>query len=376
MEYRALGSTGLKVSVLGFGAMRIPGKPVEEVAPILHRAIELGVTYIDTAPGYGDSEALIGQALAGRDTSGLVISTKSSPDGDTTADAVRQRVEESLQRMGIPKINVLQMWGVNNAEVRQKVFAKGGPLEGVRQLQAEGLVDHLGFTTHGQPEDVIALMETGEFESVTGRYHYLDLVYEPVRERARELGMAFVAMTPLGQGWLARPTAKLQAVLGAHHPVDFALRTTAAKPGISSMIVGIGSLTELEEAYHAIGGELQDAAGLEAAAQEVRAHLARLMPSGTYCTGCRECLPCPANVNIPELLRLNNLLRAYDLVDWCKDRYKLMGNAAHWYPGVKVDQCTECGDCEPRCPERLPIIALLKQLHDDLFEGERGRRSK
>ena len=94
-----------------------------------------------------------------------------------------------------------------------------------------------------------------------------------------------------------------------------------------------------------------------------------------YCTQCRECLPCPENINIPELLRLSNLLRAYDLVDWCKDRYKFMGNAGNWYPGVKADKCTECGECEPRCPEQLEIVRLLRALHEALYEGERGRLS-
>jgi len=376
MEYRPLGSTGLSVSLLGFGAMRIPGKPADEVAAIIRRALELGVNYLDTAPGYGDSEVLIGHALAGLDTSGLVISTKSSPDGDSTADAVRKRAEESLQRMGIPQITVLQLWGVNTPEVAAKALAKGGPLEGVRRLQEEGLVRHVGFTTHGLPADVIALMETGEFDSVTGRYHYLDTVYDPVRERARELGMAFVAMTPLGQGWLARPTPKLQEGLGKRRPVEFALRYIAAHPGISTAIVGVGNLEELEEAHQALGGDLGDAEELTTIGRDVRERVAELVPPGTYCTICRACLPCPEGLNIPELLRLNNLLRAYDLVEWSQDRYQFMGNAGHWYPGVKADRCTKCGECEPRCPERLPIVALLEALHDDLYAGERGRRSQ
>ena len=376
MEYRPLGSTGLNVSLLGFGAMRIPGKPADEVAAIIRRALELGVNYLDTAPGYGDSEVLIGHALAGLDTSGLVISTKSSPDGDSTADAVRKRVEESLQRMGVPQITVLQLWGVNNPEVAAKALAKGGPLEGVRRLQEEGLVRQVGFTTHGLPADVIAFMETGEFDSVTGRYHYLDVVYDPVRKRAQELGMAFVAMTPLGQGWLPRPTPKLQEMLGKRPPVEFALRYIGAQPGVSTAIVGIGSMEELEEAYRALQGDLGDPEELAAIGRDVRERIVRLMPPGTYCTVCRGCLPCPEGLNIPELLRLNNLLRAYELADWCQDRYKLMGNAGHWYPGVKIDKCTKCGDCEPRCPERLPIVELLEALHDDLYVGERGSRSR
>ena len=375
MHYRPFGSTGLDVSLLGFGGMRIPDKPPRDVADLLDRALELGVNYIDTAPGYGNSEELIGKALSGRDTEGIVFSTKTNSGSDPDADAVRRRVEQSLERMGIAEITVLQMWGVNDPETAAKVLAKGGPLAGARKLQDEGLVRHVGFTTHALPEDVIPVMETGEFVSVTGRYHYLDPIYDPVRERARELGLAFVAMTPLGQGWLARPTPELLDAIAGHDPVELALRHTASRPGVSTIIVGISTMDDLEAAHAALGGELGDPQELARLVAGVHDRMARALP-GAYCTECRQCLPCPAGVNIPELLRLNNLLRAYGLADWCKDRYKFMGNAGNWYPGVKADQCTECGDCEPRCPEGLPIIRLLKALHEDLYEGERGRISR
>jgi predicted aldo/keto reductase-like oxidoreductase len=375
MEYRPLGPTGLSVSLLGFGAMRIPNKPEREVAALLDRALKLGINYIDTAPGYGNSEQLIGQALAGRNTDGIVFSTKTNSGSDPDADAVCRRVEQSLERMGITEITVLQMWGINDSETASKVLAKGGPLAGARKLQDEGLVKHVGFTTHALPEDVIPVMETGEFVSVTGRYHYLDPIYDPVRERAAELGLAFVAMTPLGQGWLARPSPALLEALSGHDPVEFALRYTATRSGVTTIIVGISNMEELEAAHAALDGDLGSADELADQVAQVHERMVRALP-GAYCTQCRKCLPCPAEINIPELLRLNNLLRAYGLVDWCKDRYKFMGNGGSWYPGVKADRCTECGECEPRCPENLPIVELLKALHNDLYEGERGRLSR
>jgi predicted aldo/keto reductase-like oxidoreductase len=375
MQQRPLGSTGLTLSVLGFGAMRIPGRPEEEVAALIGRALDLGVTYIDTAPGYGDSEALIGKAVQGRDLTGVVFSTKTHVGSDRDADAVRRRAEESLTRMGLDRLDVLQMWGINTWEMAKQVLAPGGPLEGARRLQGEGLVGHVGFTTHALLADAIRVLETGEFASVTGRYHYLDPVYDPLRERAAELGFGFVAMTPLGQGWLAKPTAALQDALGGEDPVSFALRWIMHHRGVATAIVGLSSLPELAAAHAALGGDLGATDHYLAAAEQVHARIVEAL-GAEYCTGCRECLPCPVDLNLPELLRLNNLLRAYDLAEWCKDRYKFMGNGGTWYPGVKADRCTECGECEPRCPERLPIIRLVQALHEDLFEGERGRLSQ
>jgi len=375
MEHRPFGSTDLIVSVLGFGGMRIPGKPEDEVAALIARALDLGITYFDTAPGYGNSEELIGKAIAGRDLGDVVFSTKTHVGSDKDADAVRRRAEESLRRMGLSRLDVLQMWGINNWEMAQQVLAPGGPLEGARRLQDEGLVGHIGFTTHALTDDALRVMNTGEFVSVTGRYHYLDSVYDPLRERARELGMAFVAMTPLGQGWLARPSPALREALEGEDPVCFALRWIVNHPGVTTAIVGASSLQELEAAYAALGDGLGELGRYDSLAERVIARMVEAL-GADYCTGCRQCLPCPADINIPELLRLNNLLRAYELVDWCKDRYKFMGNAGTWYPGVKADQCTECGECEPRCPERVPIIRLLQALHEELFEGERGRLSR
>lgn len=374
MQYRPFGETGLRVSVLGFGGMRIPNKPPDEVAALLGRALDLGVTYIDTAPGYGNSEELIGEALRGRDLSGVVFSTKTHLGSDKDADSVRRRAEQSLQRMCIPRIDVLQMWGVNNWDMAREVLAPNGPLEGARRLQNEGLVRFVGFTTHALPNDARRIMETGEFVSITARYHYLDPAYDPLRELAGELGMAFVAMTPLGQGWLAKPTPALQEVLGNEDPVEFALRWIVNRRGVTTAIVGISNMRELEAAYAAIGDGLGTPESYQVTGERVISRMIEAL-GADYCTGCRQCLPCPQDINIPELLRLNNLLRAYDLVDWCKDRYSFMGNGGTWYPGVKADRCTECGECEPRCPEGLPIVQLLRRLHKDLFAGERGRLS-
>ncbi|MEL6461380.1 MAG: 4Fe-4S dicluster domain-containing protein, partial [Cyanobacteria bacterium J06621_15] len=91
------------------------------------------------------------------------------------------------------------------------------------------------------------------------------------------------------------------------------------------------------------------------------------------CSQCYECLPCPENINIPEVLRLRNLAVAYDMEDYGKYRYGMFENAGHWFPGMKGNRCTECGDCLPRCPEELNIPGLLKDTHERL-KGREGRR--
>ncbi|OQB37335.1 MAG: hypothetical protein BWY06_02411 [Candidatus Latescibacteria bacterium ADurb.Bin168] len=87
----------------------------------------------------------------------------------------------------------------------------------------------------------------------------------------------------------------------------------------------------------------------------------------TFCTQCYECLPCPESIHIPETLRLRNLARAYDMKEFGKYRYNLFSRGGHWFPGEQATACTKCGECLPRCPEKLDIPALLMDTHELLL---------
>ena len=94
------------------------------------------------------------------------------------------------------------------------------------------------------------------------------------------------------------------------------------------------------------------------------------------CTYCSECLPCPEDINIPEILRFRNLLKGYDMQTYGKYRYNMLGGKGHWFPGHFASACTECGDCLPKCPEKLAIPKLLFETHDELFDRRAYWRSK
>jgi predicted aldo/keto reductase-like oxidoreductase len=91
------------------------------------------------------------------------------------------------------------------------------------------------------------------------------------------------------------------------------------------------------------------------------------------CRQCYQCLPCPEAINIPEVLRLRNLAIAYNMKEFGQYRYQMFENAGHWFPGKKGNRCTECGDCLPRCPEKLEIPKLLKDSHQRLNGSPRRR---
>ncbi|MBC7256539.1 MAG: aldo/keto reductase, partial [Chloroflexi bacterium] len=209
MQYREYGKTGLRASALGFGAMRLPAREdgtcdYDRSVPMLQRAIELGVNYIDSAWGYinGTSEVAVGKAIKPYDRAKLILSTK-IPINDIYGPEWRRRLEVQLQRFDSPYIDIMHMHNLHWQVFQEHGLGENGCLKAARQAQAEGLIRHLAFSSHDTPENVIRLIETGEFDGVLLQYNFLDRrMEEPIR-RAHERGMGVVVMGPVGGGRLS-----------------------------------------------------------------------------------------------------------------------------------------------------------------------------
>jgi aryl-alcohol dehydrogenase-like predicted oxidoreductase len=220
MEYATLGRTGQKVSRLGFGGATAgikgylgefdPERREDRDAIIasVHRALELGVNYFDTAPGYGDgaSESIFGEALEGR--SDVFIATK---HGYWSKEPVRAAVEKSLQRLRRDKIDLLQIHGTTiHSGGIGKVLDKGGMLDQFEELRDEGLVRWLGFTSEDHNDSVYQLIRTGRFDVMQICYNFVyQHAYDPVRPfgalfEAEEQKMGIVTMRTTTTGTFQR----------------------------------------------------------------------------------------------------------------------------------------------------------------------------
>jgi predicted aldo/keto reductase-like oxidoreductase len=214
MQYKRFGKTGLDVSVLGFGAMRLPQLEdgtcdIETSVPLLRRGIDLGINYIDTAYVYikGTSEVAVGQAIKGYDREKLYLATK-IPVGkkeDATASAWRAKLKESLQRFDTPYIDFILFHGLTWDAFTGYVSLPGMALEEARRAQAEGLVRHICFSSHDKPENIIKLIDTGEFAAMLVQYNFLARDNEPAIARAGQRDMGVVIMGPVAGGRLATP---------------------------------------------------------------------------------------------------------------------------------------------------------------------------
>lgn len=363
--YRPYGNTGLRVSALGFGAMRLPKDEDAAVAVMTH-AFDLGVNFLDTAPVYGDSELRCAKALKGRRQS-IILSTKNPCWQDQTPDGWRKRLETSLERLDTDYIDIYKIvhdlhWDF----FREHLAPRGKILDAAKKARDEGLIRHLAFSCHDSPEGLMKLIDTGEFEGMLVQYNLLDRGNEAAIARAAERGMGVAVMGPVGGGRLAGLSPELAKMVpgGVASNPEAAFRFVLGHHGVSVAVSGMNTIEMVEQNVAICSREdpMSDAERerMNAALDEAE-RFAQL-----YCTACGYCMPCPHGVDIPANFRLMNYHRVYGLTDLARHAYNRRprtreagDDSAKLYAGA----CTECGECEPKCPQRIPIIKQLAETH-------------
>jgi predicted aldo/keto reductase-like oxidoreductase len=359
MQYRMLGRTGYKVSQLGFGAMRLPmkGDKVDRdlAIPMIHRAFEAGVNYIDTAVGYlnGDSQVAVGEALKGWREK-IVVSTKNGYYGEDEKEWWTN-LENSLKRLDVKYIDIYNTHGVSWGAYKDSVEPRIS--KWMKKAKDAGLIKHICTSFHDSNEALRKIVDTGFYDSVTFQYNLLDRQLEDAIAYAHEKGMGTVVMGPVGGGRLGADTDQLKGMLpeGVKRVPELALKFVLSNPNISVALSGMSTMTQVEE-------NLKTAAeAVTLSPNEIKAiaeHLARLEKmSDLYCTGCGYCKPCTSNVDIPGMFRIYNEARAYGLWDHAKGNYSWMTSEKK-----SAEFCSECGSCLEKCPQKIAIPDRMKEI--------------
>lgn len=380
MQYRDFGNTGIKISALGFGAMRLPTKEdgkvdVDNAIKVIHRAFELGVNYIDTAHGYhrGESEVVVGEAV--RSWNGRVHVSTKNPCREPSGDAWREMLDISYKRLGLEQIDFLHFHGLRWESFTNIMKVPNGPLEAALKARDEGLFKYLSFSCHDKPENMKKLIDTGLFATMTVQYNILDQANTEMIAYAREKGMGVVIMGPVGGGRLAAPSDRVESLVpGAKSNPEIAFRFVLANPNVSTAISGMNTIAMVEEnAATASRSETLSAEEKEriaASLQEVK------KLTDLYCTGCGYCVPCPNQVNIPRNFMLMNHYRVWGLKDYARNMYAGLGDSERKSGmGKKASECVECGECEPKCPQNIPIIEQLKEVAATLGSDDSSGKS-
>jgi len=344
MQYRPLGKTGLQASALGMGTAQLGTLDMDYAIKMVHRAYELGVTYYDTARGYNDSEIKIGRALAG-DRDKVVLSTKTSAK---TRDEAWQQIQESLERLGTDYVDNCHMHGIRAGEDLDQRLGPGGAMEALIEAKEQGMVRHIGATSHTSAS-LLAALERVDLEVILVPMNIVER--DPLRQLlplCRERGVGVTIMKPVATGLL---------------PAPLALKWLLTQD-IASAVPGCTTLEQVEENFAVeLGAEELSATERDQVEKQYQA-LAHVR-----CRICALCQPCAKGINIGGRLG----------TDVMYDHLRTMGSeafAAHpWSQEIiakelvgraeaieQIQSCDRCGECEPKCPHGLPIVDMLQNM--------------
>ena len=360
MQKRRLGRTNLKVSVIGFGGIPIVKVSKEEACKMIRRAFELGINYFDTARAYGDGEEKLGMALKDvRDE--VIIATKTHQR--TREDAARAGLKQSLRKLKTARIDIVFLHGIDDEKILKQAMKTEGSLTALKEARTQGKIDFIGISGH-RPYILANAVKTGEFDVVLVP---LNLINREATEEllllAKELDVGTVTMKPFGgmdyrfvrQEWWGTyvpDKTEFNRIFGKGMlRTKRALKFVLAHP-ISTAIPGFSSIEEIEAAAK-VGREF---VGLTP--QEVKDLRFGELPPSPFCRWCGLCMPCPEGLNIPLILTLQTYHTFHGIRNWTRLVYDKLS--------TKVDSCTKCAECEPKCPYKLAIMEMLFQTEKTL----------
>ncbi len=378
MLYRKL-KEDISVSILGFGAMRLPliggtQSPVdsfnparlideEETQRMVEYAINHGVNYFDTAYNYhgGKSEVVLGKTLRPhRDK--VYIATKLPVFSVTGRDDFDRLLDEQLKRLGTAYLDFYLLHGLNEttwANVRDL-----GVLKFLDRIQKDGRARHVGFSIHDTLSVFKDIVDSYSWAMCQIQYNYIDEQFQAGKEGllyAASKGLGVVIMEPLRGGKLANVPIEVQNLFNSspdkRTPIEWAFHWVWNHQEVSTVLSGMNSLDQVRENIRAAErGEANSLSTEEVALL----NQAREVYRGMFkvdCTGCGYCMPCPAGVNVPSNLALYNDVLVFN------DPSGVMVYNAFLSAAQKASSCTECGECEEKCPQNIQIREELKKVH-------------
>lgn len=371
MIYKEFGKTGKRLSVLGFGGMRFEASDYtteagrEKCAEILVKANEKGINYFDTAPGYCGTfgETIFGLAFPQMKKE-FYSSTKTKYSDDPTADDVRHRIEQSLKKMNLDKINFYHMWCIMGWEQYEKIMRKGGPYEGAFKAKEEGLIDHICFSTHADGEIIERIIEDDCFEGVTLGYNVLNAPFRVKGiQAAHKKGIGVITMNTLGGGVIPNHADDFKDLMqvGDLSINDTALRYNACHEEINVVLSGMVTDKEVLENIRAFDDFDLNIEYVNKVNEK------RKLIINDICTGCNYCSGCP------NKLEINKLMLSYnEYIFSGRNSKKLIHDLFHkWgYNEDTMYNCIECGRCERLCTQHLSIISRIKEINSVICDNK------
>jgi len=397
MQYRRFGRTEVRMPVFSCGGMRyqwkwqdaplaeIPADSQANLEATIHRALELGINHIETARGYGSSERQLGVILPQFKRESIVVQTKVAPDADP--DVFKRNFYDSLERLRLDYVDLFSVHGVNNEECFEWTVRPGGCLEKARELKAEGLVRHIGFSTHAIPE---LLPRMVGYEDGAGGFDYVNLHWYFIYQRhwpsvaiatKRDMGVFIISPSDKG-GMLYNPPKKLCDLTAPMHPIVFNDLFCLMRHEVHTLSIGAARPTDFDRHVEALD---QWWDRREELVPEIAGRLEREIErtfGRDYAREWQRGVPphtkAPGDANLQIILWLHLLAKSFDMTDYGKMRYNLLGNAGHWFPGRNADAVDDAklAAAFAEAPHRDALIRHVREAHAMLHEAPKRRLSE
>lgn len=377
--------------VFSCGGMRYQYKwqdvPLAEVPPdnqanleaTIRRSVELGINHIETARGYGSSERQLGLVLPKLPREKIIVQTKISPQEDP-ADFLRC-FDESLKRLQLDHVDLLAMHGINTYELLHWTVRPGGCLEAARRLQARGLAKHIGFSTHAALPLILDTI-AADFDYVNLHWYYIFQENWPAIEAATRRDMGVFIISPADKGgMLYRPPQKLFDLCAPLHPLVFNCLFCLRRPEVHTLSLGAACPSDFDLQLTSLPliEKIDDLLPpIEKRLREAMVEAVGADYADRFTEGLPRWEESPGHMNLRIILWLRMLAKAYDMTEYGRMRYNLLGNGGHWFPGLTAAALDhlDISTAVAASPFADRIADELRETHEMLFDAPKKRLSQ
>jgi uncharacterized protein len=380
MQYRRFGRTELPIPIFSCGGMRyaytedkeltqeqIPDENQKNLEATIQHSLEVGINHIETARIYGTSEMQLGAVLPKLPREKIIVQTKVCPTSDSKEFS--SLFEKSLALLKLDYTDLLTIHGINYYPQFEDTIRPNGCLDVARQLQAQGKVKFIGFSTHAPTDLIIKTIETNQFDYVNLHWYYINQFNWRAIEAATRHDMGVFIISPSDKGgMLYKPPQKLLDLCYPLSPMVFNDLFCLSHPQVHTLSLGASRPSDFDEHLKVI--ELLDKADEILLPILTRLKTVAIATLGkdwysTWHIGLPNYKETPGEINIPIILWLRNLAIAFDMWEYATKRYNHLNNADPWFPGKTAKRVREFdfSDCLRHSPHANEIPALLEDTH-------------